>query len=83
MTHIVPAHVKTNKQLRELLYSDPDSVRFEDPSIFPGACSGTAREILDNQVEIGRRGAFQCTNHPKRSWFAEITYDSRGRLKVS
>jgi hypothetical protein len=74
MTCIVsPERYKTKKALREAIALTPDSVNIEDPSLFnPRYFS--ADTIKDGQEEV-------VTNHPKRSWFAQVGRKS-GRLYV-
>ena len=73
MTHIV--NFPTKKALKEAIANDADSVFFSDPSII-NPVSGTAQTIL------GQRDSFTVTNHPKRSWFAEVKR-VKGEIKVS
>jgi len=80
MTHIAYVNHKfgkdiTKKMLKETIKENPDQVYFNDPSIFPGAWSGGA-----SQMEVGQK--LVCTNHPKRSWFAQVVRTEDG-FKVS
>lgn len=74
MTHIV----KGTKKALKLHLRCPDQkdcpqvdVYFEDPSMFEGAWSGWASEM-----DIGHK--INCTNHPKRSWFATVERMEKG-----
>lgn len=72
MTCIV--NFKTKKQLKEHVatYGDVD---IHDPSIFQSYV-GRAR----NYIKSGRHCT--VTNHPKRSWFAQLVINSQGKLMV-
>lgn len=73
MTHIVEAHVKTKKQLREMLTSTPERVVFHDPS---SRISGEPAIVEAHLMPVGK--TLYCTNHPKRSWFARVTKTHAG-----
>lgn len=76
MTHIVDPLVKTKKQLKELAAQGMlGRVFLHDPSII-NPDSGGATCLVD------RHGSVFVTNHPKRSWFAEITKDRNGNYIV-
>lgn len=53
---------------------------FQDPSIFPGAINHGEEFRMSDMAE---GTSFICTNHPKRSWFAEVTREAAGKFKVS
>ena len=75
MTYIAnPNKYPTKKSLREAIKEDPSKVYLDDPSIV-GNLSGMVSEILKHKNPI------TVTNHPKRSWFAQITIAKRGLLK--
>jgi hypothetical protein len=74
MTHI-STH-KTKKALKEAVKEDPTQVFLNDPSIFPGAISGSVAHIMS------QRDSITVTNHPKRSWFAQIKNTKNG-IRVS
>ena len=66
MPHIVlPFTFKSKKAFKEAVEAGRNPF-CEDPSIFPGSCSGTVIDILN------AKGYFTVTNHPKRSWFASV-----------
>ncbi len=74
VTHIVDIKMyPTKKKLKEAMAVG--AVYFSDPAII-GAVSGTAEEIIE------AKGEFTCTNHPKRSWFARIYRDKKGKIRV-
>ena len=76
MTHIVDPLIKTKKQLREEIKNGYAArIYMHDPAIV-NPDSGTIPGLVD------RHGSIFCTNHPKRSWFAEITRDRNGNLIV-
>ncbi len=76
MTHIVAGY-KTKKELKAVLdniLSNGSEVYLSDPSIFPGAKSIYINGFdgrLDTNLSDGEMVV--CTNHPKRSWFAQVT----------
>lgn len=75
MTHYSPTNkYKTKKSLKEAIKNDPNKVHLIDPS-FINAVSGTVPKILE------QKNPFQVTNHPKRSWFAEVTIALKGKYK--
>lgn len=74
MTHIV--NFPTKKAFREAVARDASRIWVNDPSIFPGACSGYLPEVIKTL------GHFTCTNHPKRSWFARVSGAANGTFKV-
>ena len=63
---------KTKKAFKEAVKEDPTKVYLSDPSIFPGAMSGMVSEILKVKDSV------TVTNHPKRSWFAEVKNGKKG-----
>ena len=65
MTHIV--NYPTKKAFKEAVETLNGMVYCNDPSIFAGSCSGTVKYILE------QKAYFTVTNHPKRSWFAEVS----------
>lgn len=65
MTHIVQPSGITKRDLGTLLKNAPSSVTFGDPSIF------SPRNVRATEMNIGE--VLTVTNHPKRSWFAEVT----------
>lgn len=75
MTCIVsPSRYPTKKALREAVAKEPARVWIEDPSIFAPR-SFSAAEIGLGLCEV-------VTNHPKRSWFAQIVRKPDGSLAV-
>ena len=76
MTMIV--QVATKKELKSQLLAG-EAVRIEDPALMP-AWRKYGESFLATELPVG---AVICvTNHPKRSWFAEITRTADG-FKVS
>jgi len=75
MTCIVsPLIYPSKKVLRECALKAPASVWIEDPSIF-NPRSFSAASIPPGRTEV-------VTNHPKRSWFAQIGRKPSGELFV-
>lgn len=75
MTHIAdPYTYPTKKSLKEAIKTDPTKVYLTDPSII-NSVSGSVAEILEQKNPI------TVTNHPKRSWFAEIKIADKGKYK--
>ena len=76
MTHIVsPTIYPSKKSFKEAVAKAPDLVHVYDPSIF-NPLSGYVNDVAK------AKGLFTVTNHPKRTWFAEVRYTD-GKLKVS
>lgn len=73
MTHI--ADFPTKKAFKEAVEDTDGDVWVDDPSIF-SPVSGFVKDV----VTEGR--AIVVTNHPKRSWFAEVKLVN-GQIKVS
>lgn len=63
MTHIVA--FSTKKAFKEAVAIAPQNVYLRDPSIF-NPVSGSVTEVMEKVSHI------TVTNHPKRSWFAEV-----------
>lgn len=74
MPHI--CHYPTKKAFKEAVAADPSAVFVEDPSIFDPWSGSVGRHLR-------QRGPFTVTNHPKRSWFAEVKLAKNGTVKVS
>ena len=70
MTHQVQG-AATKRILKDMMEDDPHSIYFRDPSIFPYAWSD-----YGDQMQVGQ--VIFCTNHPKRSWFAEVRRTAEG-----
>jgi hypothetical protein len=68
MTCIV--QLPTKKALKERLTTNPARVYIDDPSIF------NPRGFSAEEMKIGQREV--VTNHPKRSWFAQIERTATG-----
>lgn len=82
MTHIVsPNRYLTKKAFKEAVLNDPSRVYVDDPSVFDPV-SGTVLEVITRLAERGKR-FFTVTNHPKRSWFAQVERTAHGTIKVS
>ena len=74
MTHIAdPSAYPSKKSLIAAIKADPSKVYLDDPSIF-SPVSGYVSEI------IAKKGYITVTNHPKRSWFAEVKTDAKGNI---
>lgn len=75
MTCIVKNIIKypTKKALREAVAAG-EIVSFEDPSIFNPRWF-TTYTMAKGTTEV-------VTNHPKRSWFAQVTKDLNGKVVV-
>lgn len=73
MTHITDH--KTKSAFKKAVKENPANVGVSDPSIF-NPVSGSVKYVLDDH------GPFTVTNHPKRSWFARVSYDNKGNVKV-
>lgn len=65
----------TKKAFKEAIASNPNNVFVDDPSFFGDGFCGSVTEA------ISKFGVFTVTNHPKRSWFAEVKQTS-GRIVV-
>ena len=63
MTWIVYGAV-TKKELKQKLQETPERISFEDPSIF------APKFLRAEEIPAGFKCV--CTNHPKRSWFAQV-----------
>lgn len=67
---------RTKKELKKLLEVNPSAVWLEDPSVFePNPFAGPA-----SRLPVGQRVV--VTNHPRRTWFAEIERRPDGSFKV-
>jgi len=71
MTCIVKATSK--KEFKEAIKDKPERVRIEDPSVF------APRTFFATHIKEGE--TIYVTNHPKRSWFANVTR-KKGKLIV-
>lgn len=70
------ASYPTKKAFKEAVRNNPDAVYVDDPSPF-NPVSGSVREV------VVKRRMFTVTNHPKRSWFAQVELDIDGKIYVS
>ena len=76
MTHIVsPARFPTKKAFKEAVEKDPARVFLDDPAIV-NPLSGSVQHV------VAIRGSVTVTNHPRRSWFANVA-PRNGILRVS
>lgn len=71
MTCIV--NYPTKKAFREACASAPKKIWLEDPSVFI-PYSGSLMEYVHNN------GTTVVTNHPKRSWYAQVSQDGSVRV---
>lgn len=77
MTCIVsPATYPSKKALAAAVAERPGHVWITDPSIFPGSRG----DFIADALKPGE--VVFVTNHPKRSWFAQVGRTSAGRLYV-
>lgn len=77
MTHIVsPDRYPTKKKFLEAVRRDPSRVTVYDPAIVSPE-SGRLDAVLSIKKSI------VVTNHPKRSWFAEVRLTDRGEIRGS
>jgi len=75
MTCIVsPHHFPTKKALRLWVMKDPELVEIVDPSIV------SPRRFIASHLKLGEEVV--VTNHPKRSWFAQVGRKVDGTLYV-
>jgi len=65
---------KTKKAFREAVMADPGKVWIDDPSIF--------RPWTKAAVDLESGEEVVVTNHPKRSWFAQVGRKRDGTLYV-
>lgn len=73
MTHIVsPTAYKCKKDFVKAVKENPSAVYLEDPAIFRPV-SGFVSDILAQKDE-----PIYVTNHPRRTWFAQIKKTSSG-----
>jgi hypothetical protein len=63
-TRPAQGEIRTKKQLKEMAETDAGNIIITDPSIFAPR-SFRASDIAEGQEEV-------VTNHPRRSWFAQI-----------
>lgn len=76
MTCIVPQDVKTKKALKELVAATHGmQPLIDEPNIV------NPRSFYPAQMAIGE--SCYVTNHPKRSWFAEIKRTGANTFKVA
>ena len=80
MTMIVRGYA-TKKALKEAVKADPCSIRVEDPAVMKEWLKYGYSDFTLDYMKAG--DSFCCTNHPKRSWFAEIKCLGNGKYKVS
>lgn len=75
LTHQVPIRFKTKKAFKEAV-KEGEQIFLIDPSVFHPR-SGFIEEILEHTDVI------YATNHPKRSWFAQIRRNKKtGKIIV-
>ena len=83
MTCIISPRIKTKAQLKSQIKMmneseiTMDDISIEDPSPFakPGRAGFGVMELEPGE-------SVTVTNHPKRSWFAIVGRDSKGKLFV-
>jgi hypothetical protein len=69
-----PNKYPSKKKFKEAVKEDPSKVFLNDPSIV-GNSTGYVSEIIKH------KNPFTVTNHPKRTWFAEVKISERGKYK--
>ena len=69
------ANYPTKKAFKEAVANDPNSVWISDPACVD-PCSGYLEDVL------AIKGQVEVTNHPRRSWYASVTYNADGKLIV-
>ena len=75
MTCIVsPTRYPSKKALKDAVAVDPGRVYIEDPSIF------APRSFSADEIPVGKTEV--VTNHPKRTWFAQIGRKADGTLFI-
>lgn len=71
----------TKKALKEAVANGPEYVQVIDPSLMPEWRKYGATQFSLDAMKAG--DSIVVTNHPKRSWFAEIVCKGNGVFKVS
>ena len=79
MTMIVNGYA-TKKALKEAVASNPREVRVQDPALMVGWQKYHADYFTLPVMQVADR--ICVTNHPKRSWFAEIVRVNHTTWKV-
>lgn len=69
-TFLAGRPIPSKKALKERVLTAPATVLIQDPSIFQ------PRTFYVDEMQVGQVEV--CTNHPKRSWFAQIERTSKG-----
>lgn len=75
----IALNAPTKKALRERLEATPETVNFSDPSFVNPFNKGMPFSALD----LPEGYEFVCTNHPKRSWFAQVRRNRDGSFRVA
>lgn len=70
MVCCISSNIRTKRELRERANVEPRNIRLDDPSIVQ------QRSFTLDQMALGQTEV--VTNHPKRSWFAQITRTATG-----
>jgi hypothetical protein len=92
VTAIVPQHIKTKKALKTA-FADHDTLEITDPKpwgedIFvfnvptPEGLKHYKYPAGSTKHEVMESTIVYCTNHPKRSWFAQIIVAAGGKVIV-
>lgn len=76
MTHIAPSRLTTKAAFKAAVAENPDAVFVDDPSLF-NPVSGSVTHVL------AVHGSFTVTNHPKRTWFAQVKPGKDGKPNVT
>jgi len=75
-TYIVADHEFPSKRLFKEAVKSARRIWFSDQSMSPGAHSGTMNDFIKSGY------TFWTVTNGKRSWFAEITVDRSGKVRV-
>ena len=84
MTAVVPSFIKTKKQLKAHLEAG-EKLILEDPT--PWGWNRIELNYGETNLNVNGEDkmpgdSVYCTNHPKRSWFAQITIQPDNTLRI-
>lgn len=74
------AQYPTKKAFKEAVAADPSKVLITDPALMPEWRQFGCEQFTLDRVQVTQH--FTVTNHPKRSWFAEVRCTGDGQYKV-
>ena len=66
--------ILTNVKTKKELMAKPEHAMFKDPSVYKPICDGFGFTFAD----LPLNETVYVTNHPKRSWFAQVTRTENG-----